>query len=165
MKKFTARFDKNTVRVYEGQTLFGSIDFSKERMAHADIYVYADRFHIGPATDTGKDIVLTKADIPVLSFAFDKLWGETGLTPGASGAGIDIIGHRLKPGTRLVDKEDKGLVVISLAKPSDNEIEISANEGLDPVLLLSTLYYHLYASRSKALSAVLGNGFRGAVAV
>lgn len=163
MKKYTGSFDKNTVRVYDGDTLFGSIDFNRDLPAHADIFIYADRFHIGPKSATEKNIVLTKADATVFTFAFDKIWGGAEIMSDGNQTGYEVKGRWFRAGTRLIDADDKDVVVVVTNEFSQPAIEITVYEKTEPVMVMSTLYYHLYASRSKMLSVALGAAFSGAV--
>jgi len=163
MKKFTGRFDKNTVRVYDEETLYGSIDFNRDLPAHADIFIYSDRFHIGPKSPVEKDIVLTKADVPLFTFAFDKIWGGAEIKADGNDTGYDVKGRWFRAGTRLIDADDKDIVVVVTNEMGDPEITITVYEKTAPVMVLSTLYYHLYASRSKQLALAIGNAFVGAI--
>lgn len=158
---YTAKFDGKTVRVYNGEKLFGSIDFSKERMAHADIFIYTDRFHVGPESATEKDIVVTKADLPVFKFNFDKLWGGAEIEANGEPTGYEVKGKWFKPGTRLVNENDEDLVVIK----NDNAITLKGfdlevnDEDIEPVMIMSTLYYHIYASNAANPTFMMSNLF------
>lgn len=154
--QYTAKFDGNTVRVYNGEKLFGSIDFSKERMAHADIFIYADRFHVGPESATDKDIVVTKAGVPVFKFNFDKLWGGAEIETNGEPTGYQVKGKWFKPGTRLVDEDSNDLIVVKSDESIPPSMILEVKEDtLSPIMVMSTLFYHIYASHSKTLSVVM----------
>ncbi len=153
--KLIGKFERNTVRLFNENTLYGSIDFSAERAFQADIFVYADRFHVGPKSETDKNLVVTKGDKTLFTFEFDKLWGGAEIASEGEENGYEVKGRWFKPGTRLVDNDDKDLVVV-VSKELTNTVEVSVAENVEAVMVLSTLYYHLYASGSKTLSVVLG---------
>ncbi|RZJ73520.1 hypothetical protein [Flavobacterium sp.] len=153
--KLTGKFERNTVRLFDGQTLYGSIDFSAERAFQADIFVYSDRFHVGPKSETDKDLVVTKGDKALFAFRFDKLWGGAEIESQGHENGYEVKGRWFKPGTRLIDQDDKDLVTI-VSHETTNSVEVTVFEKIEPVMVLSALYYHLYASGSKTFSAILG---------
>lgn len=154
MKNYTAKFDGYTLRVFNGESVVGSIDFNRDGTAHADIFIHKSRFHIGPESQTEKDIVLTQARNVLFKFNFDYLWGGAEIEANGEATGFEVKGKWFKPGTRLVDEDSNDLLVVTTN--ADDDLEISVNdESVSDVMLLSTVYYHVYSSANKLRQAMM----------
>ncbi|RZJ66379.1 MAG: hypothetical protein EOO50_09900 [Flavobacterium sp.] len=156
MANYIGKFDGYTLRVFDGGSVVGSIDFNRDNTTHADIFVHKNRYHVGPQDATEKDIVVTRARQTLFKFKFDYLWGGAEIETDGEETGFEVKGKWFKPGTRLVDADSNDIVIVKTNERS-NELEISINdESISEVMLLSTIYYHVYASAGKLRSVMLG---------
>lgn len=156
MTNYIGKFDGFTVRVFKHGSVLGSIDFSRDQTTHADIYIHKNRYHVGPESRAEKDIVVTRAGKALFKFNFDHLWGGAEIESDGEATGFEVKGKWFKPGTRLVGADSTDLVVVTTTE--DNVLEISVHdESLSDLMLLSTVYYHIYASAGK-LRAVMMSG-------
>lgn len=154
MAHYIGKFDGYTLRVFDGESVIGSVDFSRDNTAHADLYIHKHRYHIGPESAEEKDIVVTDAPDVLFKFKFDYLWGGAEIQSFGEDTGFDVKGKWFKPGTFLSDADSNDIV--SVKTNSNNDLEISvSDESLSKIMLLSTVYYHVYASASKLRSVMM----------
>ncbi|RYZ79114.1 MAG: hypothetical protein EOP06_27800 [Proteobacteria bacterium] len=151
MTNYIGKFDGYTLRVFNGTSVIGSIDFNRDGTPNADIYVLKKRYHVGPTSTTDKNIRVTSANTELFTFKFDALWGGAELETNGQETGFEVKGKWFKPGTRLVDAQSNDLVAIKNGDVAlELDIAVSA-EDIPEVMLLATVYYHVYSSRSKLL--------------
>ncbi|MFM1932342.1 MAG: hypothetical protein RL226_1645 [Bacteroidota bacterium] len=149
MDKLTVLSEGNTFKVSLGENVFSEIKF--RNITDADIHIGNKVFE---AIQTeNKDIVLNENGKALLTFKFDKLWGGAEIINMENNSEFEIKGRWFKIGTRLTDDTGNDLVVV-LDNKNDFEVNVSAGD-IDPLMILSTVYYHIYATRGKLLSLVV----------
>jgi hypothetical protein len=148
MKTLTVTSEGNYFKVYLEDKLYSEIVFNN----NTDATLTLESINYQTSQDDNKNIVLSENGKPLFTFKFDKLWGGAEIVNAVNGAGLEIKGRWFKIGTRLIDENDNDLVVVV---NGDNGYEVTVNgNDIDPLMIISTVYYHIYATRGKLLGLV-----------
>lgn len=152
MKKLIVKLEDSKFKIYSDEKLFGEIVFDKNNI-EASLMTNSKilRAEKGPE----KNIQLKCGDQTLFTFNFDYIWGGAEITSNGIDTGFDIKGRWFKPGTRLTDNEDKDLI-IAVKKNDGLEVTIF-EEVISAEMILATIYYHIYSSRGKLLSVLIGS--------
>lgn len=161
MKNYLAKVDDRKLVVYDDSVVCGEIAFSGGAVI-AEITISESRYHAAPQSESDKNIVISEGGRPLFKFKFDYVWGGASLEVDGEDIGLDVTGKFLKPGTRLVDADGNDLVVAVSNDLNPSEISLTVVEEISPILVMATLYYHIYTSTSKTLLTILGAGIGGA---
>lgn len=156
MSNFTAELEGGKIVVRDSDNVLGYIIFEKNNI-NAVIHIGDDEFQTHPENESDKDIILTQSGQTLLKFKFDYLRGNAEIQKEGEDTGYDIKGKWFKAGTRLTDSSDNDLVVV-VSKESltpNVEIKILNEEEGTPLMIMATLYYHLYTSASKLRLQIL----------
>ena len=149
MKTLQVTSKDNTFKIYAADEPFGEIIF--ENTTHAELKLENKSYHT--STNENKDIVLNENSKSLFTFKFDKLWGGAEIINSENYEGLEIKGRWFKIGTRLIDENDNDLVVVVNEK--EGYLVTINDEAVSPLMIISTIYYHIYASRMKLLSAII----------
>ncbi len=155
--KLIAKYENYRYNIYNDDLLYGAIVYDHNKVS-ASVFVGEKEFRAVPESDTEKDIVLQFEGKTLFKFKFDYVWGGSEIVQDGEKTGYEITGKFLKPGTRLVDAESNDLVVAESNEqiPAVITITVFENDVL-PIMVMATVYYHLYTSASKTLSVLLGS--------
>jgi len=161
MAGFLTRFENEQYVVYKGDTqeVEGRIVFDNEARVEADLYVGSEKYRVESQSAEDKDIVLRKDADVLFKFRFDPLWGGAELFINNEDTGYEVSGKLFMPGTRFMDKDGNELVVAG----SDNSTppvivtDITGDEEVTLLMVLATIYYHIYTSASERFVASLSN--------
>jgi len=166
MKELAAKYEIRTCTVYSGKEIVGEIIYDDNKHIAATMFVNGRSFKIEPVSDSDKNIIIREESNTILKFDFDYLWGGATLLSDNEETGYEIKGKFLKPGTRLVDEDNNDLVVVTTLEtlpPSAQFKIIVHSDEINDFLIVSTLYYHNYASAGKLLSVLFANSVGGAL--
>lgn len=98
------------------------------------------------------NIEIKESNETLFTLKFDFIWGGAEIIANGVDTGLDIKGKFFKPGTRLTDANNEDLVVV--VKKNDGLEVIVNDDKIDPTMLITTIYYHIYASRSLMTSLI-----------
>lgn len=148
MKTFQVTSHENNFKIYAADEFFGEIIF--ENTTHAELKLLNKSYHTSQNED--KDVVLNENGKPLFTLKFDKLWGGAEIINSENYEGFEIKGRWFKVGTRLIDEQDNDLIIVV----NENEgYLVTVNDGsVSPLMIISTIYYHIYASRMKLLALI-----------
>lgn len=148
MARLNAILEQGRIVVRENGNLFGSIVFEPQSKA-ATIFVDDKKFSVLEG-DEYKDMVLRYNGTALFRFKFDYLWGNASIYVEGEDTNFDIKGKWFKNGTRFTDSQDNDIVVVTSGEDTslDASIEVNSEEGT-PLMVMATLYYHIYASAGK----------------
>lgn len=141
--------------IYSQDEIYASIKFLDSK--NSEINIDGNFFQTEAESD--KNMLLKKDEKVIFKFKFDYLFGDAEIVSDESASNYEIIGRWFKPGTRLINEEDKDLVVV---KNSGNDIEVQiVDEKVSKLMVVSTVYYHIYASSGKLTSLVFSSVIGG----
>lgn len=149
MKKLTVTNEGNTFKVYSESNFFSEIVF--RNITDAEIKLANNIYEA--IQNENKDIVLNENGKSLFTFKFDKIWGGAEIINSKNNTGLEIKGRWFKIGTRLIDEKDNDLVVV-LNENNGLEVTVNGND-IDSLMIISTIYYHIYATRGKLLSLII----------
>lgn len=152
MSKLSVTYEDYVFVVRKEDETYGWIAFDKGNL-EATINVAGKTLRAERGDD--KNIVLKEAGKDLFTFKFDYLWGGAELLSYGKDTGFDIKGRWFKPGTRLTDDQDNDLVV-AVKKGNGMDVTIADTE-VSPVMVMATIYYHIYSSAGKMLSVLAGS--------
>lgn len=159
MPDFIAKYQDDRFVVYKGDSneVFGSIVFDEGRRVSAYLQTENTLYRAEPESETDKDIVIRRDGAVLFKFKFDYVWGGAELYMNGEDTGYDVTGKFFMPGTRFTDKEHRDLIVAvsDEQEPPETVIDIVGDEEVSPLMVMATLYYHLYASAGKRLVSSL----------
>jgi hypothetical protein len=141
------KYEDQKIIVRDKDAIYGWIIFDENNI-EATLQVTGKALKAVRGDD--KNIILKQDDASLFTFKFDYLWGGAELVVDGVDTGYDIKGRWFKPGTRLTDENDKDLVI---AVKQGNGLEVTITDvDISPVMVMATIYYHIYTSGSKARS-------------
>lgn len=144
------KYEDQKIIVCDKDAMYGWIIFDENNI-EATLHVTGKVLKAARGQD--KNIILKHDDVSLFTFKFDYLWGGAELVSDGADTGYDIKGRWFKPGTRLTDENDKDLVI---AVKKDNGLEVTiADVNISPVMVMATIYYHIYTSGSKTRSVLM----------
>lgn len=141
--------ESNAFTIYLKDEIYAEIIFGNSKNATLKFDNKVLRVVEGP----DKNMILKENDVSIFTFKFDYLWGGAEVVSGNEDTGFDIKGRWFKPGTRLINEDDVDLVVVKL---KDSKLEATIlSEDVNKIMVVSTIYYHIYASAGKFLQVML----------
>jgi hypothetical protein len=156
MKSLLVKYENHQFIVYDGEAVYGWIVFEPQSVI-ADIHVNNIKFRTRRGDD--KNIELTQDGKTIFKFKFDYLWGNAEIEMNGEDTGYDIKGKWFKKGTRLTDENDADIVVAVTKELPEYHISLDIiDEQVEPVMVMATLYYHIYASAGKTFGLVMAMG-------
>lgn len=154
MANFTAKAEHGVFVVYSGSNIFGRIVFDDDNIS-ASLYADSEIYRAEPESKTEKDIVVKNSGATLFKLKFDYLLGGADLLINGEDTGFEITGKLFKPGTRFVDADNNDLIIATGVSP---EIKITVNDNEStPLMIITTLYYHLYVSASKTRTVIMNS--------
>ena len=141
MKTLTVTQNRNNFKIFCDVELYGEIIF--KNVTDAELKIENQIYNV--LRGENKDMVMTENGNSLFTFKFDKLWGGAKIIKSENYEGLEIKGRWFKLGTRLIDKKDNDLMVVVNAN-NGCSVNIIGNK-INPLLIISTIYYHIYASR------------------
>jgi hypothetical protein len=154
MTELTAKYDDRKFIIYNSDTVYGSIAFESDNLS-ARIN-YGNNELLASQDPSDKNIVITREGTTLFKFKFDYLWGGAEIMQDGADSGFDIKGRWFKPGTRLTDEHDTDLAVIVTEESIVPQLRINViDEDLSPVMVLASIYYHIYLSGGKLRSLLM----------
>lgn len=140
--------ENNQFTIYNQNQPYAKIKFAD--IKNSDIDFDGNFFKIEEGKD--KNMILKHNDKVIFKFKFDYLSGGAEIISDEIYANYEIKGRWFKPGTRLINDTDDDLVVV---KNFDNDIEVLIiDENISKLMVVCTVYYHIYASSNKFLSVL-----------
>jgi hypothetical protein len=147
MNQLSVKYEDYTFIIHNNGEAYGNIAFDENNV---EATLRTGETILRAVRGADKNIVLMQGAKALFTFKFDYLWGGAELVVDGADTGFDIKGRWFKPGTRLTDEEDKDLVV---AVKKGNGLVVSIlDEQVSPVMIIATIYYHIYASGGKMRS-------------
>ena len=135
--------NSNTFRIELENNLYAEITFIKNN--NSQLLIDGKLFEVSEGED--KNMLLSDANQTIFTFKLDYLWGGADLISKGTDTGYNIKGRWFKPGTRLIDENNKDLVIV---KNTNNGYEATVEDDtLDKIMVVSTIYYHIYGSKMK----------------
>ena len=155
---FLAKYIDEKFMVYKDDSVFGWISFD-HKLVSATIFVDGKEYRAEPESATEKDIVMRQDGLTLFKFKFDYLWGGAELHINGKDTGYEITGKWFKKGTRFVDANANDLVlaVSDESRIPQTKITIVDESEATPLMIMATLYYHIYTYASKRFSVFMGS--------
>lgn len=156
MANFLAKYEDFKFVVYKDDAVFGWISFDS-KLVSATIFIENEEYRAEPESATEKDIVIRKNGVTLFKFKFDYLWGGAELHVNGEDTGYEVTGKWFKEGTRFTDADSNDLVVAvsDQSIPPQTRIDIIDETEATPLMIMATLYYHVYTSASKTFSVLM----------
>ena len=140
--------EKNTFTIYFEDKIYAEIVFNNYKNAVLKFDNKVLLVEEGP----DKNMILKEHDISVFTFKFDYLWGGAEIIAGDVDTGYDIKGRWFKSGTRLINEDDLDLVIVKIK--NDDLEALVLDDSLSKMMVVATIYYHIYASAGKFLQVI-----------
>ncbi|AWH85898.1 hypothetical protein HYN59_12630 [Flavobacterium album] len=158
MKELTVKRQDKLYTIYNGDSVYGQIIFDDKGFGAA-IIVDGNIYRTEQENPKSANKILKHNDTILFRFKYDKIWGGATLQSGNEDMGYSIIGKWFKPGTRLIDKDKTDLVVVVSSQGFKTKIRTEIHdETIAPVMVMATIYYHLYASAAKTMAVGIISG-------
>ncbi|MEL1245795.1 hypothetical protein AAEO56_16095 [Flavobacterium sp. DGU11] len=158
MIQLTAKRDNKKYTIYNGDAIYGQILFDAKGFG-ATLTVDGTEYRVEQENPKSANKVLKQNGVTLFRFKYDKIWGSATLQSGNDDMGYRITGKWFKPGTRLVDKDKTDLVVVVSSQGFTPKVTVTIlDETVAPVMVMATIYYHLYASASKTMGIAMVSG-------
>jgi hypothetical protein len=147
MKNLSVKLEDSKFKIYDKDDLFGEIIFDKNSTAAS--LLLKDK-KLRTEKDSDNNMVLKDDQNDLFTLKFDYIWGGAEIIANKLDTGFDIKGRWFKPGTRLINQDDNDLII---AVKKGNGLEVSVlDERVSDVMIIATIYFHLYTSASKLLA-------------
>ena len=149
MKKLTVINEESSFKIYLEDKFHAEIVF--RNITDAELRLENNIYEA--IQDENKNIVLNENGTSLFTFKFNKLWGGAEIINSKNNSGLEIKGRWFKVGTRLIDEKDNDLVVVI---NTNNGFDVTVNKNdIDSLMIISTIYYHIYASKGKLLGLIV----------
>ena len=149
MKILTVTTEGNIYKINSQDKFYSEIIFTNA----TDATLKLDDKIYETTQDESKNIILSENGKSLFTFKFDKLWGGAEIISSGTQTGLKIKGKWFKIGTRLIDENHNDLIEIVNSK---NGFDVNLIENnMEPLMIISTVYYHIYASNGKLLSQII----------
>ncbi|MBD8084587.1 hypothetical protein [Chryseobacterium caseinilyticum] len=154
MKKLSVKLQESKFKIYSEENLFGEIIYDENNL---EASLLLGNKKLRAEKDSKNNIELKRNNLSLFTLDFDYIWGGAEIVFNGVDTGFDVKGKWFKPGTRLTDENDKDLVI---AVKKDDGLEVSVlDENISDELIITTIFYHIYASAGKTRSIIRG-GFK-----
>lgn len=156
MKSLLVKYENYQFVVYNEEAVYGWIVFEPNS---GDAAIFTDDIKFTARRAEDKNIVLKQEDKVLFKFKFDYLWGNAEIEMDGEDTGYNIKGKWFKKGTRLTDENDADIVVAVTKEHPEHHITLDIiDEKVQPVMIMATLYYHIYASAGKTFGLAMALG-------
>jgi hypothetical protein len=152
MKNITVKNEGLKFIVYSEYNIYAEIVF-EENNIEAELKTATKKYKA--ERDNDKNIVIKDESRYLFTFKFDYIWGGAEIISNGIETGLEVKGKWFKPGTRLTNDSNEDLIIVT-KKEEGLEVTI-IDEDITDIMILATIYYHLYTSRGKLLSVLAGS--------
>lgn len=152
MKTLNIKQENKNFKVYLDNQQYAEVIFENDNK-NATLELGNSTLQVVRGLD--KNMVLKENDTTIFTFKFDYLWGGAEIISEGVDTGYEIKGRWFKLGTHLINNDNKDLVIVKNEKEGFEVLILE--DDISKLMVVATIYYHIYASANKYMSVLMTN--------